>query len=432
MNSRFVLAPWLRFWKLLYLDGFTFYGGGGSPPPAQPVQQTVQQSNIPEYAQPYVETMLGTGQQQIYNMSPSGQITGMKPYTPYSSDPTAYVAPFSPLQQQSQAGIANLQLPQAYQQGMEATGTAAGGTAGITGNIMGSQNAALQQIQDPTTMQNLMSTFMDYNLPQQQQLLAQQTGLKSAAEQSAATSSGAFGGSRQALANALTRQYGNLAQSDLIGKAYNTAYTDAINAIQQNQAQNIQRQQLGLQGMGQIGALGGQLANIGGQQLEAQKGIYGLQAQTGATQQQQQQNIINQAIQNYANAQQWPYQQLAFMSGLLRGLPLQAMTTSTYQAPPSLTSQVGGMGIAGLGLANAMSDERTKQNIAFVKKTSAGYNIYDFEYKPEFKDAHGHGFFRGVMASEIEKIIPEAVVTLANGFKSVNYGMLGISMERCV
>ena len=35
-------------------------------------------------------------------------------------------------------------------------------------------------------------------------------------------------------------------------------------------------------------------------------------------------------------------------------------------------------------------------------------------------------------ASEIEKIVPAAVSRLANGFKTVNYDMLGISMERCV
>ena len=57
MSSRFVIPFFLRFWKQLYLDSFTFYSGGGSPP-AQPVQQTVQQSNIPEYAQPYVETTI--------------------------------------------------------------------------------------------------------------------------------------------------------------------------------------------------------------------------------------------------------------------------------------------------------------------------------------------------------------------------------------
>jgi len=44
-----------------YMDGG---GGGGS----QPTQSNVYQTNIPDYAQPYVETMLGTAQQQILTM----------------------------------------------------------------------------------------------------------------------------------------------------------------------------------------------------------------------------------------------------------------------------------------------------------------------------------------------------------------------------
>ena len=47
-------------------------------------------------------------------------------------------------------------------------------------------------------------------------------------------------------------------------------------------------------------------------------------------------------------------QQLANMSALLRGLPLESSTTKGYQAAPSTLSQLGGAGIAGLGLYNAM------------------------------------------------------------------------------
>jgi hypothetical protein len=116
--------------------------------------------------------------------------------------------------------------------------------------------------------------------------------------------------------------------------------------------------QYGLQGLGQAGQLGGQLAGIGGQALQAQQGIYGLQNQVGQQQQQAQQDIINQQIQNYATAQQYPQQQLAFMNAMLRGLPLQTTSTQSYQAAPSPISQVAGLGtagIAGLGLYNTMN-----------------------------------------------------------------------------
>ena len=447
--------------KLLLWDWFTFWGG--SPPPAQPTTMTTNTSNLPPYIQPYLEANLGAAQQQVYNIDSSGNITGIKPYVPYSSNPQDYVAPFSPLQQQSQTGVSNLQLPGGYQTGTDVTGAATSGTADTIGGAQGygamgagvgaqalaSQNQLVNQIQDPQTMQNLMSTFQNYNLPAQQQLLNQQYDINSAQEQSAATSAGAFGGSREALASGLNQQNRGLAQSNLIGTAYNTAYTDATNALTQNVGQNIQEQGLGiqgaqtglageqaaLQGYGQIGNLGQQFANIGGQGLEEQEGIYGLQAQTGATQQQQQQNIINQAVQNYAMAQQYPYQQLSFLSNMIHGLPLTATTTQNYQAAPSTASQIAGLGtagIAGLGLYNSMSqasDVRQKENIVLVGKLDNGLNWYEFDYKPEYKDDCGHGRYRGVMAQEVEEINPQAVITLEDGFKAVKYAMIGAEME---
>jgi len=142
-----------------------------------------------------------------------------------------------------------------------------------------------------------------------------------------------------------------LAQNSIIGQGYNNAF---------NQAQQAQQfgANLGLQGQqAQAGALasqmGGasQLAGLGGQQLQAQQGIANLQNQLGGQQQANQQNVINQAVQNYATAQQYPYMQLGQLNAMLRGLPMQQSSTSMYQAAPSTVSQLGGLGIAGLGAA---------------------------------------------------------------------------------
>ena len=50
--------------------------------------------------------------------------------------------------------------------------------------------------------------------------------------------------------------------------------------------------------------------------------------------------------------------------------------------------------------------------------------------KPEFKDHPlcGHGRFRGVMAQEVEQIIPEAVTTMDNGYKAVKYDFVEAEM----
>lgn len=72
------------------------------------------------------------------------------------------------------------------------------------------------------------------------------------------------------------------------------------------------------------------------------------------------------------------------------------------------------------------SDIRMKENIKPVGTLPNGLNIYEFDYKPEFKDIAGHGKQIGVMAQEVEKVIPYAVINADNGYKMVNYSMLGI------
>jgi hypothetical protein len=131
-------------------------------------------------------------------------------------------------------------------------------------------------------------------------------------------------------------------------------------------AQGMQGAQVGLQGVsgaqagyGLADRAAGTLGSLGGQQLAAQTGILGLQNQIGGQQQQQEQQYINQAIQNYAQAQENPMQKYNQLNALVRGYALPGTTQTTYQASPSLLSQVGGAGIAGLGLYNAMNPART-------------------------------------------------------------------------
>ena len=213
-------------------------------------------------------------------------------------------------------------------------------------------------------------------------------------------------------------------------------------------AQGMQGAQVGLQGVsGQQAGYGlanqaaGTLGSLGTQQLGAQTGILGLQNQIGGQQQGQQQQIINQAIQNYAQAQEAPMTAFNQYNALLRGYAVPGTTTTQYQAQPTFGNQLAGFGTAGisaLALNNAMSggaaagsDIRVKENIERIGTLANGLGLYDFEYKPEFKDHPqcGHGRFRGVMAQEVEKLIPEAVVTMDNGYKAVKYNLVEMELS---
>lgn len=83
-------------------------------------------------------------------------------------------------------------------------------------------------------------------------------------------------------------------------------------------------------------------------------------------------------------------------------------------------------GLFSLGGAAIMSDIRTKENIKAVGWLPNGLPVYEYEYKSEFKDhpLAGHGTHTGVIAQEVEVMYPNAVITLDNGYKAVDYGKL--------
>lgn len=80
-------------------------------------------------------------------------------------------------------------------------------------------------------------------------------------------------------------------------------------------------------------------------------------------------------------------------------------------------------GLFSLGGAALMSDIRTKENIKHLGYLTNGLPFYEFEYKPEFKAFGGEGKHVGVMAQEVEQVLPHAVIEI-NGYKVVNYGAL--------
>jgi hypothetical protein len=72
------------------------------------------------------------------------------------------------------------------------------------------------------------------------------------------------------------------------------------------------------------------------------------------------------------------------------------------------------------------SDPRAKQNIVRIGTHPLGIGVYLFDYMPEFQAEWGHGRQFGVMADEVETVMPQAVCVHANGYKMVDYAMLGV------
>lgn len=73
------------------------------------------------------------------------------------------------------------------------------------------------------------------------------------------------------------------------------------------------------------------------------------------------------------------------------------------------------------------SDRNTKEKIVKIGDHPLGIGLYLFDYKTAFRTSCGHGRQFGVMADEVESVMPGAVSLHPDGYKQVNYAMLGIS-----
>lgn len=96
-----------------------------------------------------------------------------------------------------------------------------------------------------------------------------------------------------------------------------------------------------------------------------------------------------------------------------------------YNAQVGANNQA--MGTAGQLLGNAasayylFSDSRLKKDIVEIGEQN-GHKLYEFSYLNDPKR------YVGVMAQDVEKYAPEAVTEI-DGFKAVNYAMLGLEMR---
>ena len=360
--------------------GRIIYGGGGGGP----TSSTTNTSNIPDWLRPQVETVLAGSMEELFKtdfakdpetgkqiLNEAGQpiknVVEVKKDTfkPYSSNPQDYVAGFSPLQQQVQYNAANLQMPSQYNQATGLTGMGGMGALGTAQQAQGMGRdylGATSNVYNPTTKSYdasnavgaFMSPYTQNVIDVQNEAAKRQADIARNQRNAQATRAGAFGGSRQAIENAeANRSLQSMMNNNQL-QGQQAAYQSALQNMQYGAGLGLQGLNTAQQGYGMAGQAGASLANIGNQQLGAQQGILGLQQQVGGQQQAQEQQIINQNIQNYANQQQAPMQAYNQYNALLRGYAVPGMTTTQYQAAPSMTSQIAGLGTAAAGAYGLM------------------------------------------------------------------------------
>jgi hypothetical protein len=259
----------------------------------------------------------------------------------------------------------------------------------IAGFTQPQQEAMAAIRESPLSLGESMANF--YN-PYNQQVIQNTLGnietqrlMQQQQSRAAAAKAGAYGGTRQAVQEALQQQ-----------------------AALQTGAQAAA--QLAQQGFGQAAALGAQ--DIGLRQ-QAAAGLQGV----GAQQQAMNQANLDLAYQDFMRQQNYPLQQLQILQ--------QGFTQIPSGGTQQTTQNLSGAQQFGQVLSNAAalaylfpSDKRMKENIAKMKSPLASLGElsgYEYEYKGSDMPTGG------VMAQDVERVMPHAVAKADNGMKMVNY-----------
>lgn len=358
--------------------------------PQTATQTTQTTAGLSPWSQPYVSSLLSAAQQQVFNTDPTtGQVTGINPYLAYGA-PVAgseYKAGMGPgeqaaaqasvagptdLQQTAYGSALGMQTPGQFGTATDIGQNAGYGLLNTAGQAQGLQNLGLQAIQqgqqfgqqatNPWAVQAYMNPYLQASLAPQIAEAQRQSAIAGTQLAGQATQAGAFGGARYGLMDAERQRNLGTNISNIVGQGYNTAYNNAMQNMQNANAQALQGYNSGIQGYGQgitgqTGAYGqaaqaaSGLGALGNQQLGAQQSIANLQNTFGQQQQTNQQQIINQAMQNFQLQKMFPQQQLQYLNGLLTGMPVSSSGAVSTIPGPSLLSQLGGLGTSAIGAA---------------------------------------------------------------------------------
>jgi hypothetical protein len=291
---------------------------------SQPVTQTQNSTpNLPAWLTSAQQGALSTAQ-------------GIPTYTPYSGQTVA------PLTSDQLAGITSaFKNNGAYTPNFSAAGGAASGVigAGTPTITAGGVNADTSSFMNPFVGDVVGNTNKFLN--QQRQGELQQNDLSAAG-------AGAFGGNRNAVADALTNYYGDQTLASTDANLENQGYTQAQNtALGVNQAnQNATLQKYGLNLSGSNALTGAGTAGTNANSLN----LAGLLSAGGTAQQTQQlQDTTN--LQQYQDVYNSLYQRLAGINGTLGGITPSNTGTNTTTTGQVYSSPLGTLAGLGLGIA---------------------------------------------------------------------------------
>ena len=261
---------------------------------------------------------------------------------------------------------------------------------------------ALQPTSIAGNIQQYINPFQQQVIGTALQNIENQRAQQQLQNAAAATRARAFGGSRQGVVEAMT----NLNALQAAGQtAGNLAYQGFGQAAQLAQQDVATRQAQAAQ----LAGLGAQQQAIRQQQAQQLLGV-------GAQEQAQQQAQLDLAYQDFLRQQAYPLQQLNIRSQGLSGFPAENQQIASQRLSPG---QQFGQGVSTLAsLAYLMSDKRMKENVDRMDSPLSQLGKltgYDYNYKGDDERTGG------VMAQDVQRVMPQAVAKDDSGMMAVNY-----------
>ena len=274
-------------------------------PIGQPATTT---ESLSSWAAPYVTDMLGKGQ-ALSNM----------PFTAYTGPLTAGQ---SPLQTQAFQGLSALNIPTSQQMTYNPMSFTGAGYAAPTAQQAVAGEMGAYTPASGNVVQQYMTPYLQGALDPQYAAAQRQADIAAQNLQSQYGKAGAYGGSRQGIAEAELQRGLLDRMAGITGTGYQQAFTQAqnqFNAEQQRQmAAANQAQQFGLQALG---------AQAGG----------------GATQRGIESEGVAADYAQFREERDYPQQQTLYQQQLLQGLPIGQKDTS-YVEPSSASGAFGILG----------------------------------------------------------------------------------------
>ena len=267
-----------------------------SAPVLAPNVTRAEESALSSWAGPYVTDFLGRGKA----LSKEG-------YQAYGGPLTAGT---SALQDQAYAGLGSLGVPEAFTAG-SFTGseyvppTAADALAGTT---------ATEGYYGPAsgnTVQNYMNPYLEASLQPQYAQAVEDYGIAQNELQSRYANAGAYGGSRQGVAEGMLGGKALQNMSAITGRGYEQAYANAQDMFNKDRT-------YGLDALMQQADLGQVQRDIEGQGMAAD-------------------------IAQFQEERDYPYKQLQYQQSLLEGLPISTQAYN-FTEPSTFNQAAGGAG----------------------------------------------------------------------------------------